>query len=133
MQRRASGSMLMLIFLCLSAFGQGDTWDAQTQAGKDAMAKQQYSEAEESFRKALIAAEKFGEKDARFSGTLLLLAQACDAQSKRDEAEGLARRAAEAMEKALKAHPAKQTEQQLLQADAASSLFDKTGDIFASH
>jgi tetratricopeptide (TPR) repeat protein len=133
MQRKASGSVLILIFLCLSALGQGDSWDAHTQAGKDAMAKQQYSEAEESFRKALVAAEKFGEKDARFSGTLLFLAQACDAQSKRDEAEGLARRATEAMEKALRAYPTKQIEQQLLQADAASSLFDKTADIFSSH
>jgi tetratricopeptide (TPR) repeat protein len=133
MQRRASDLVLALIFLCLSAFGQDDSWGAHIQAGKDAMAKQQYPEAEASFHNALIAAEKFAEKDARFSGTLLFLAQACDGQSKKDEAEELGRRAVNAMEKALNAYRPKQIEQQLQQADAASDLFEKTGEIFASH
>jgi tetratricopeptide (TPR) repeat protein len=133
MQSRAGGSLFVLIFMCLSALGQNSAWDQSILAGKDAMEKRHYSEAEKSFREALTTAEKFGEKDARFSGTLLLLAQACDGQSKKDEAEALAGRAADAMEKALKAHRPKQIEQQLQRADAASALFEKTGEIFASH
>lgn len=103
------------------------------QAGKDAMAKRQYSEAEKSFREALTVAQKFGEKDARFSGSLLFLAQACDAQAKTDEAEALAGRAVDSMNKALKAYKPKKAEQQFDQIDAASALFDKAADIFASH
>ena len=97
------------------------------------MAKRQYSEAEKSFREALTVAQTFGEKDARFSGTLLFLAQACDAQAKKEEAEALARRAADSMNKALKAYKPKLAEQQFQQIDAAAALFDKAGDIFASH
>jgi tetratricopeptide (TPR) repeat protein len=130
MQRRAKGSLLILIFICLSALGQDSAWDAPMQAGKNAMAKRQYSEAEKSFREALAVAEKFGEKDARVSGSLLFLAQACDAQAKMDEAEALARRAADSMNKA---HKPKQAEQQFQQIEAASALFDKAGDLFASH
>ncbi|HEY2169009.1 MAG TPA: tetratricopeptide repeat protein [Candidatus Angelobacter sp.] len=134
MKRTLIWSLLLLVGLVsLSSVGQDSAWEASIQAGQEAMAKRQYSEAEKAFREALSAAERFGEKDARFSGTLLLLAQACDAQDKKEEAEALAGRAAEAMDKALKAHHPKQIEQQLQQADAASALFEKTGAIFASH
>jgi tetratricopeptide (TPR) repeat protein len=133
MQCRAKGPLLILIVICLSAFGQNKAWDASIQAGKDAMARQQYAEAEKSFRESLAAAEKFGEKDARFSGSLLYLAQVCDAQSKKAEAEILAMRAVDAMNKALKAYKPKKAEQQFQQSQVASELFDKAGDIFASH
>ncbi|HET8891279.1 MAG TPA: tetratricopeptide repeat protein [Candidatus Angelobacter sp.] len=131
--KQTSGSLLIVIFICLSALGQNSTWDAPIDAGKNAMAKRQYSEAEKSFREALSVAQKFGEKDARFSGTLLFLAQACDAQAKTDEAEALAGRAVESMNKALKAYKPKKAEQQLEQIVGASALFDKAADIFASH
>ncbi len=133
MKRRTIGPLLLLLIIWLSALGQNSAWETSVQAGKDAMARQQYAEAEKSFRESLTAAEKFGEKDARFSGTLLFLAQACDAQSKKDEAEALARRAADAMEKALKTYRPKQVEQQLQQADVASALFEKSGEIFVAH
>jgi tetratricopeptide (TPR) repeat protein len=97
------------------------------------MAKKQYAEAENDFRQALTVAEKFGEKDARFAGSLLYLAQACDAQAKTDEADALAGRAVESMNQALKAYKPKKAEQQFDQTDAASALFDKVADIFASH
>jgi tetratricopeptide (TPR) repeat protein len=97
------------------------------------MARRQYSEAEKSFREALTLAEKFGEKDARFAGSLMFLAQACDAQAKAGEAEALAGRAVESMNKALKAYKPKKAEQQFDQINAASALFDKAADIFASH
>ena len=133
MKQRTSGSLLILIFVCLSALGQKNTWEASIQAGQDAMARRQYPEAEKSFREALTVAQKFGEKDARFSGSLLFLAQACDAQGKTDEAEALAGRAVDSMNKALKAYKPKKAEQQFEQIDAASALFDKAADIFASH
>jgi tetratricopeptide (TPR) repeat protein len=125
--------LLFVGFVSLSSVGQDSAWEASIQAGKEAMAKLQYPAAEKAFREALSAAERFGEKDERAPATLLFLAQACDAQSKRDEAEGLARHAAEAMEKALKAHKPKKAEQQFEQVDVASALFDKAADIFASH
>ena len=133
MKQRTSVSLLILIFICLSALGQNSAWDVPIQAGKDAMAKKQYVEAEKAFRDSLAVAEKFGEKDARFAGSLLYLAQACDAQAKTDEAEELARRAVDSMNKALKAYKPKKAEQQFEQAEVASSLFDKAGDILASH
>ncbi|HEX3093936.1 MAG TPA: tetratricopeptide repeat protein [Candidatus Angelobacter sp.] len=133
MKQRTSGPLLFLIFVCLSALGQNSAWETPIQAGKDAMARRQYGEAEKSFREALTVAEKFGEKDARFAGSLLFLAQACDAQGKTDEADALAGRAVESMNKALKAYKPKKAEQQFEQTDAASALFDKAADIFASH
>jgi len=132
MKQRTSGPLLMLIFVCLSALGQ-TSWEAPIDAGKDAMAKRQYGEAEKSFREALAVAQKFGEKDARFSGSLLYLAQACDAQDKKEEAEALAGRAGQAMESALRAYHPKRADDQFQQAEVSSHLFDKTGDIFASH
>jgi Flp pilus assembly protein TadD len=99
MKQRTSGPLLMLIFVCLSALGQ-TSWEAPIDAGKNAMARRQYGEAEKSFREALTVAQKFGEKDARFAGSLMFLAQACDAQAKTDEAEALAGRAVESMNKA---------------------------------
>lgn len=133
MKQRTSGPLLIILFICLSAFGQNSAWETPIQAGKDAMAKRQYGEAEKSFREALTVAEKFGEKDARFAGSLMFLAEACDAQAKTDEAEALAGRAVESMDKAIKAYKPKKAEQQFDQSDAASALFDKAADIFASH
>jgi hypothetical protein len=134
MKRRLIWSLLLLVgFVSSGSVGQDSAWEASIQAGHEAMAKRQYPEAEKAFREALFTAEKFGEGDARFSGTLLLLAQACDGQSRKDEAEALARRAVDDMDKVLKAYRPKRADDQLDQADASSYLFDKTGDIFASH
>jgi tetratricopeptide (TPR) repeat protein len=124
---------MALILACLSMRGQDSNWDALIKAGKTAMEKRQYAEAERDFRDALAAAEKYGEKDARFAGALLFLAQACDAQSKRDEAEVFAKRASDAMEKAVKNVKLKKAEEQFLQADVACATFDKAADIFAAH
>src|ERR1700760_4883096 len=133
MQRTVGSFTLVVISLCLACFAEDKAWDRCIEDGKAAMAKRQYAEAEKAFREALSAAEKFGEKDARFSGSLLFVAQACDGESKQDEAEEFAKRAADAMDKALKVNRPQKAEQQLYQADVASALFDKSADIFASH
>src|SRR5437016_3306703 len=119
MKRLALRVLVALVFTCINALGQGKegAWDATTKAGQAAFKKRQCSEAEKSFREALTAAEKFGEKDARFSVTLLFLAQACDGQSKKDEAEALASRAVDTMDKALKAYKPQQAEQQYQRSD----------------
>lgn len=134
MAKKPGKILLAVIISCLTAVGQGD-WDTPMNAGKAAMQKHQYAQAEASFREALAAAEKFphGEDDARFSATLLFLAQACDAQSKRDEAEMFAKRAADAMEKSLKGYKPTKAEDQYFKSDVASGFFDKVGDIFAAH
>lgn len=134
MKQRTSGSLLILIiFICLSALGQNSAWEAPIDAGKDAMARRQYGEAEKSFREALAVAEKFGEKDARFAGSLMFLAEACDAQAKTDEAEALARHAVESMNEILKVYKPKETERQFAEIDAASALSNRAAQIFASH
>src|SRR5260370_41840864 len=108
---------------CLSGRGKDSkdpagTWAALMDAGKAAMEKRQYAEAEKDFRDAVSTAERIGEKDARLAGALLFLAQACDAESKRDEAEILAKRAGEALEKAFKAVKPKEPDKQYIQGDA---------------
>lgn len=135
MKRQLARILVGLVFTCLSGWSQGSDWDEFMSAGKAAMDRHQYAVAEKSFREALAAAGHFehGEEDARFSATLLFLAQACDAQSKRDEAETFAGRAGDAMDKSLKAYKPAKTEDQLYESDVASALFDKVGDIFAGH
>ncbi|HEU4414090.1 MAG TPA: tetratricopeptide repeat protein [Candidatus Angelobacter sp.] len=133
MKQRTRGLLPILIFICVSALGQNNAWETSIQVGKDAMERRQYSEAEKSFREAFTIVEKFGEKDARYSGSLMFLAQACDGQSKKDEAEALTRRAVLVMEEALKAYQPKTTEGHLHASDIAALLFDQAGGIFAGH
>lgn len=137
MKRQVAGILMAVILTCLCVRGQDkkgqdSNWDALIKAGKAAMEKRQYAEAENDFRDALSAAEKYGEKDARFAGALLFLAQACDAQSKKDEAEALAKRASDAIEKVRHVKLKKATDQ-FIQSDVACATFDKAADIFAAH
>jgi tetratricopeptide (TPR) repeat protein len=133
MATRAAELFGALVLTGLIAYGQPKVWDERIAAGQAAMAKAQYAEAEQAFTESLRAAEKIGEKDARFAGSLLRLAEACNAQSKADEAEGFARRSAAAMDTALKALKPKNSTQEIQAASIAAELFDKAGDIFASH
>src|SRR5262249_59457126 len=66
---------------------------------------------------------------------MLLVAQACTAQGKRDEpqAEMLAQRAADGMDKALHAYDANSTVEQFHRLGLVAVLFDQVGDIFAAH
>src|SRR5260370_17034711 len=100
MRRQVAGMVAGVILACLSGRGQDSkdpagTWAALMDAGKAAMEKRQYAEAEKDFRDAVSTAETIAEKAARLPGPLLFLSQACDAESKRDEAEILAKRAVE--------------------------------------
>jgi tetratricopeptide (TPR) repeat protein len=133
MKNGARGLLCAFILIGLNAWGQARVWDDRIAAGQAAMAKGQYAEAEKAFAESLRAAEKLGEKDARFAGSLLRLAEACNAQSKREEAEDFARRSAAAMDKALKALKPKNSTEDSYALDVASASFDKAGDIFASH
>jgi tetratricopeptide (TPR) repeat protein len=134
MKSRAVKSLLLsAIFFSLLCAGQERAWESSIQAGKDAMAKKQYAEAENYFRQSLTIAEKFGEKDVRLGGTYLFLAQACEAQSRKEEAESFAVRGVEAMEKALAALHPRKLEEQMMKVEGAAVFFDQTGDIFASH
>lgn len=138
MRRQVIAILLGLVLACVGGLGQDSKdhdrdWNSHMDAGKAAMEKRQYADAEQEFRDALSVAERHGKKDARYSGSLLSLAQACDAESKRDEAEVLAERAVESMEKALNAVTPTKAQDQFMVADVASTTFDKAGDIFAAH
>lgn len=133
MKQRTSGSLLILIFTCLSALGQNSAWEAPIQAGTDAMAKRQYAEAEKSFREALTVAQKFGPKDAGVSAALMYLAEAVDAQSRPDEAEALAHRSIAALEQTLKGVKPKGPEQEFYYVNVSAAAFDRAGELFIKH
>jgi tetratricopeptide (TPR) repeat protein len=137
MRPKIVGILSEVVLVCLGVYGQETrsaekSWNALADAGKAAMQKRQYAEAEEDFRGALSAAAEPGEKDARNAAVLVLLAQACDAQSKKDEAESLAASAVESIEKILKAKP-KKAEEQFMRDEIACASFDQAADIFAAH
>lgn len=133
MRNRTTGLLAAIILAGLGAWAQTRAWDESIAAGQDAMAKGQFAEAEKAFAESLRAAEKIGEKDARYASSLLRLAEACNAQSKREEAEGFARRSGEAMEKSLKAFKPKNSTEELEGLGIAATLFDRVGGVFASH
>jgi tetratricopeptide (TPR) repeat protein len=121
------------LLLCCLAFGQDADWERLITAGDTAMSKRQYSEAENSYREALKFAEQHWKKDARISGALLKLAQSCNAQSKKEDAETIANRAVVTMDEALKAHKPKNASDELEEVEVSAALFDKVGDIFAAN
>jgi tetratricopeptide (TPR) repeat protein len=133
MRKIMTGTALLLFFTLLRAPGQESNWDTAVDAGRTAMARGEFANAEKSFREALPLAEKLGEKDVRLGGTYLFLAQACESQSRKEEAEALAGRGVEAMEKALAAIHPKKLQDRMVMANDAAAFFDQIGDIFASH
>jgi hypothetical protein len=82
--------MFCALFLPGTLGGQDPDFDRPISSGDTAMAKQQYAEAETSYRAALAIAEKRWKKDARISVSLLKLAESCNARGKQVEAESLA-------------------------------------------
>ena len=111
-------------------FGQDADWNRSISVGDEAMSKHQYSEAETAYREGLKVAEQHWKKDPRVSASLIKLAESCNAQSKKDEAESLANRSVASLEVALKAHKPKDLEDEFQQAEGSASLLDKAGDIF---
>ena len=75
MKRRVTGILVAVILSCLSLPAQEQAWEQHTDAGKNFMAGKQYAEAEASFRESLKDAQnlKLGEKDVRYSGSLLMI------------------------------------------------------------
>jgi tetratricopeptide (TPR) repeat protein len=130
--------ILLAVFLCLlllgaiPASGQEAAWGRLISAGDKAMASQQYSRAESSYRAALTFAEKKWKKDARVSGTLIKLAESCNAQGRKDDAEAFANQALAALSDALSAHKSKDAPE-YYRVEVSAAIMDKAGDIFASH
>src|SRR5215471_15087821 len=116
---------------------QENGWYSAVNAGREAMEKHECTEAERHFQDAdsVAGGLKHGEKYAQFSAAMLLVAQACTAQGKRDEteAENLAQRAADGMDKALHGYDPSSPEEQFHRLGLAAALFDQVGDIFAAH
>lgn len=122
-----------LLLLVTAAFAQDADWSRLHSAGNAAMAKHQYSEAESFYREALNIAEKHWKRDARISTSLIRLAESCNAQSKKDDAESLAHRSVASFEEAVKAHKPKNASDELQQAEISAALLDKSGDIFTTN
>jgi tetratricopeptide (TPR) repeat protein len=116
-----------------SVFGQASEWERYIADGDAAAAKSQYLHAEESYRQALQYAESHWKKDARISGALIKLAESCNAQGKKDDAEALANRAVAALSDALKARKPKDASEELQQTEVSTAITDKAGDIFAAN
>jgi tetratricopeptide (TPR) repeat protein len=131
--RLAPPIAISILLLGSLAFGQDDDWERLMTAGNEAMSKRQYPEAESSYREALKNAEQHWKKDARVSGALIKLAESCNAQSKRDDAETFANRAVATMEETGKAQKPKNASDELEQVDDSAFLYDKAGDIFATN
>jgi len=125
------GSLLLACsgFVC----GQATEWDHSMSDGQTAMAAKQYAQAETSYRQALAFSEKHFKNDARSSATLVKLAESCNAQGKKDDAETFANRAATSLADALKAHKPKNASEELQQAESSAALFDRVGDIFSAN
>ena len=115
------------------AFGQQADWSRLTNTGDAAMASHQYSDAESAYRAALDIAEKSWKGDARISDSLVKLAESCNAQSKKEEAESLAQRSIASLEETLKTHKPKNASDEVQQSEVSASLLDKAGDIFSAN
>jgi tetratricopeptide (TPR) repeat protein len=115
------------------ALGQETDWDHFIADGDAAMAKKQYPQAEQAYRQALNFAESHWKKDARVSGALIKLAESCNAQGKKEDAEVFANRAVATLSEARKAHKPKDASEEYLQQDVSAATLDKAGDIFAAN
>jgi tetratricopeptide (TPR) repeat protein len=122
-----------LLIAPTSVLGQNTDWDHFIVDGDAAMAQKQYPQAEESYRRALKFAESHWKKDARISGVLIKLAESCNSQGKRDEAETLASRSLASLSEARKAHKPKGASDALLQVEVTVTTIDEAGDIFAAN
>jgi len=129
-----TGLVGFCVFLLLGVLGGQDTdWDRSIDTGDTAMGKQHYAEAETAYREALAIAEKRWKKDARISGSLLKVAQSCNAQGKQEQAELLAKRSSVSMDEALSAHKPHNSSDEYEQINVSTALFEKVGDLFAQN
>ncbi len=129
----SSVAVCLLAVAATFAVGQASDWDRLIADGDAAVAKKQYPQAEESYRQALKFAESHWKKDARISGALIKLAESCNAQGKKDDAEAVANRAVTSLSDARKAHKPKDASEELSQVEVTITTIDKAGDIFAAN
>jgi len=114
--------------------GQDTDWDRLISDGDAAVAKKQYPQAEEAYRQALKFSESHLNKDARTSGVALIkLAESCNAQGKKEDAEAFASRAVATMSQAGKAHKPKDASDEYWQEEVLVATIEKAGDIFAAN
>jgi tetratricopeptide (TPR) repeat protein len=127
--------IIALLLLCFDgvAFGQNDRWQRAVQAGKNAMAQKRYADAERSFREAVNLAEKLKEKDAGIATGLILLAEACQFQARREEATALASRSLAALEKAGKGSSTQDPAGAFFKTEASAMILEKAADIFTAN
>jgi len=128
-------AIAIAVLLLLGSFvrAQEADWSRFISLGDEAMAKRQYPQAEAAYREALKVAEQHWKRDARLAGALIKLAEACAAESKKEDAEAFANRSVATLGEALKAHKPKNASDELEQVEVSASLFDKAGDIFAAN
>ena len=128
-------AIAIAVLLLLGSFvrAQEAEWSRLISLGDEAMAKRQYPQAEAAYREALKVAEQHWKRDARLAGALIKLAEACNAESKKVDAEAFANRSVATLGEALKAHKPKNASDELEQVEVSASLFDKAGDIFAAN
>jgi len=126
--------LLFSLFSIHVALGaQESAWDRSIDNGDVAMAKQHYAEAETAYRQAVTIAEKRWKKDARISASLFKVAESCNAQGKREEADTLAKRSSASMDEAVNAHPARNASDVYQELTVSTALFEKVGDLLAGN
>jgi tetratricopeptide (TPR) repeat protein len=123
----------LLLMSTTLVLGQGTDWDRYMADGDAAMVKKQYPQAEEAYRHALNFGESNWKKDARVSTALIKLAESCNAQGKKEDAEAIANRAVASLSEASKALKRKDASEEYLQKEVFVATIDKAGDIFAAN
>lgn len=93
--RKYHGLVWITVSLLFStaAFGQSDTWQKLMAAAASKADLGNLSDAEATYRDALVIAEKFGEKDVRLAGTLTKLGLVQETLARHSEATTSAKRA----------------------------------------
>lgn len=124
--------LIGLLFLCSDGFAfiQNDPWQASIQAGNNALAQRQFADADRAFREAMRISERFKEKDPRIAIGLIRLAEACQFQSKHEEASALASRSLIALEKATKGSKPKDPSEAMYRTETSAMILDKAVGIF---
>lgn len=135
MRHKSPVLLIGILSLCLhvSAAGQSDSWETNIQTGDNAIAQKRYADAEQAYREALKAAEKFKEKDPRLAVNLIKLAESLNLQAKREEAEALANRAIVALDKALKDSKSKDSEKEYYKTESSVTILNKAAGIFVAN
>jgi len=96
-----SVALLLTCVPCARAYGQQDTWESWIKKGDDALARQQFADAEQAYRESVSLASKIKGNDIRIALSLIKLAELFSSQSRTAEAEAVADQAIKATDKAM--------------------------------